>query len=93
MDKLLASKFSQKGTIEIMLMLLEAERKTTEITSSVYPQTAYRAISILIQLGLVATKRGWGNTTYYLLTEKGRKVAKKFVEIEKILQEEPGHTN
>jgi len=87
MAELLLSKFTQKGAMELLLLLLSGERKATELTRAIYQQTAYRAISVLLQLKLVSVKKGFGNTKIYFLTPKGRKVAEKLTEIEAILKE------
>ena len=81
-------KLEQTRFFEIIFMLIEGDKKTSEITYNVSPQSAYKVFDILLELGLAKIERREWNTKYYCLTEKGKKVAAKLAEIEKILQED-----
>ena len=85
---MIISKFRQTGIHEILIFLLEEELKITDIFKRIPQQSAYRSINSLLSLGLVDIRRGDFNAKFYLLTAKGKKVATKLAEIEKILQED-----
>ncbi len=85
---MLIEKFSQRGTHKLLILLLDKDLKTTDITAIIHPQTAYRAINVLKELGLINVERREFNTRYHFLTDKGKKVALKLKEIEELLQEE-----
>ena len=85
---MIISKFRQTGIHEILIYLLEEDLKITDIFEKIPQQSAYRAVNILLELKLVEIRRGDFNAKFYFLTEKGKKIAAKLAEIEKILQEE-----
>jgi len=46
----------------------------------------YLAISYLKKRGLIEVNRKKGNTKYWKLTEKGRRLAKLLIELEKVVE-------
>jgi predicted transcriptional regulator len=82
------TKFRQAGVFELLSMLLKKEMKITDITQEIHQQSAYKTISILLALDLVKVERREYNAKFYILTDKGKKVATKLAEIEELLQED-----
>ena len=81
-------KFRQAGVFEILFWLEKQELKITDIKKDIHQETAYKALNVLLDLKLIEVERREYNAKYYCLTEKGKKVATKLAEIEKILQED-----
>lgn len=79
----------QVGAIQILLFLLEKPLKMTELTELFQGSntTIYRAVPKLRNLGLIEDKvTSYPVKRIFNLTEKGRKVAEKLREIEKLLE-------
>jgi len=85
----------QTGALEILVFLLKNKRsRITEtlefLRENRIGQTAmYNALKVLKREGLIEdTVEGFPKTRYLTLTEKGRKVAEKILEIKEILEKE-----
>ncbi len=79
------------GTLRVLLMLhKEGSISRTELigNAAMGKQAVYTALRVLQQLGLVEEERrkGFPNTVLTSLTERGRKVAKRVGEIERLLR-------
>ena len=85
----------QTGALEILIFLLKNKRsRITEtleyLRENKIGQTAmYNALKVLKKENLISdTIEGFPKTRYLTLTEKGRRVAQKILEIKQILEEE-----
>ncbi|MBA7658522.1 hypothetical protein ES703_66478 [subsurface metagenome] len=78
-----------KGALRVLLILHEGPLPRTKLigNAAVGKQAVYTALRVLQQLGLVEEERtkGFPNTVFTGLTERGRKVAKMVGEIEKLV--------
>ena len=91
MKKLKISVLEQKASIHILLALREYEKLTVSELIRIVPYTqnaVYTAKTKLIEAGLIKEEKKeiFPFTIVHSLTPKGRKVAEKLLEIEKILE-------
>ena len=91
MQKLKISVLEQKASIHILLALREHEQLTVSDLVRIIPYTQpaiYTAKTKLVEAGLIEQEKkgGFPFTVIHKLTPKGRKVAEKLLEIEKILE-------
>jgi DNA-binding MarR family transcriptional regulator len=85
--------FEQAAAMELLILLLNNDKlKLSEIVRKLgrSQATIYRAIENLKELELVSDETtGYPVKRFMSLTEKGRRVAEKLVEVEGVLQESP----
>ena len=81
----------KRGALQILAHLYREEKATiTQLRKTIKAavNTIYSALWVLERIGLVMHKEdeGFPRTIYYMLTEKGRRVAELLAQIEAILE-------
>jgi len=85
--QMLIRHFENRATVQILLFLNEnGKTKLTDIDIEASKTSLYRALAILMKWELIKEERVRPYTRYILLTDDGKKVAKKLGEIESILK-------
>ncbi|MHA1400818.1 MAG: winged helix-turn-helix transcriptional regulator [Candidatus Heimdallarchaeaceae archaeon] len=82
--------FDEKGTMRILLALIDEEKNITELREieGVGLNALYNALEALKQLGLILEREGYYRARIFTLTDKGKRAAEKIIELKKIIEEE-----
>ena len=87
----MAEILEQRGIVSFLLYLLRNEGKPLSVIveeAGINRTTVYNVINRLLQTGLIKEdyEKGFPRRRIFRLTEKGRKVAEKLLEIEELMK-------